>query len=265
MTEAKDTSTAQACELWRGPRMVLAPWRCDPGEPVPPPFCQRPDASGYDGVAWDLRAFSGQEALARIAGAGDGRVSCGSVACRCDATDVAEATDEVHALLAGSARLGACSLCLTLPPLLGTGRSDGIAPVAGGFRHYQEQLNFAGGLLHETRLACGSSGVTLAIEAVSGGGLLSPVELRELIDGAYAATVGVCLDLARLRSIGAALDWIDTLRHRLFVVRLPSKPVSSDEVDAVLAALSRCRFDRTIICPEPTWVPRCRAAMSCPA
>ncbi len=273
MSEAKETPDdpgyePPGCELWAGPRAVLAPLQLGPNPQALPPSYDEIIEAGFDGVAWDLREVPGAaiEVLAAIAALLGGVVSrpC-AVVCRCDATSVGEAVDEITAVIEACARLGAICLSLTLPPIIGVAGCDDAAGSRTGFRSYQEHLNFTGALLHEARLEAGSAGLALAIEPAVGGGLLSPVELRELIDGAYAASVGVCLDVARLGQWGSAADWIETLCHRVCLVRLPFDMMTPEDVDTIFAALIRFRYDRTIICPDAGLIVRCREAMPKPS
>ena len=73
--------------------------------------------------------------------------------------------------------------------------------------------------------------------------MLSPVELREIIDEANSASVGVCIDVDRVAQVGSAADWITTLRHRVHVVRF-GRP---DALDDALGVLVRGGFDGTAV------------------
>ena len=152
------------------------------------------------------------EELARVAG--NRKVTVGALAARCIATDVDETLDLVTGLLAVAAAIGARCLNLTIPPVR-RNRED------HGFVRYQDALNFTHTLLRRIRLEAESSGVAVALEAATGGCLLSPVELREIIDSANSWAVGACVDVGRIGALGSPADWLDTLKHRLHSVRLP--------------------------------------------
>ena len=269
MSEAKETRgdprrNDAGCELWRGPRSVLWPVTLDPHADAPPEAYAQAASEGFDGVAWDLRGstVASAEALSTVRKPPHGvPASACAVAWRCQSTHLETAVAELTAVIEESARLGADCLCVTLPPIACTAGPAGEVHPSDEFHGYQQHLNFAAALLHELRLRAAGSGVALAMEPAAGGGLLSPVELRELIDGAYSGSVGACLDVARVSKIGAPPDWIETLRHRIVAVRLPHDTTPGLELDAVLVALTRTRYDGTIICPCAAWVDRCREAM----
>ncbi len=121
------------------------------------------------------------------------------------------------------------------------------------FQRYQDALNFAYELLHALRLEAEAKGVALALEAPSAGSLISPVELRELIDAANSAAVGACLDVARIRQLGAPpAEWIETLGARVQAIRL-SGACSPKEAAATLGAcLDAVPLDRPLIADRMT-------------
>ena len=129
-----------------------------------------------------------------------------------------QAVELVTAELEAAAGLR-CPL-LTVPPasiLSDDGRRED-AP-------YPEALHAT--LVSLRRLAeeAAARGVVVAIEAVTDGFLLSPVECRELVDRMNSPNVGACVDLSAIARIGQPLDWIRTLRHRVACVR------TGDDVD----------------------------------
>ena len=65
-----------------------------------------------------------------------------------------------------------------------------------------------------------SRGVTIAIENVWNQFLLSPVELRGLIDELNSPYVGVYLDVGNVLKFGFPEDWIETLGRRVVRVHL---------------------------------------------
>jgi len=90
---------------------------------------------------------------------------------------------------------------------------------SSGFARYQDALNFAYQLLRAARFEAEAAGVVVAVEAAHDGCLLSPVELRELIDAVNSWVVGACLDVDRVRTVGEPIDWLTTLTHRVKAVR----------------------------------------------
>jgi len=99
--------------------------------------------------------------------------------------------------------------------------------------------------------------VVVALEAGANGCLLSPVELREIIDAANSWAVGVCIDVARIGRIGSPADWLRILRARVHAVRVNSdylhdRPDQSTRVEpinpALIAeALDEIQYDRIVI------------------
>ncbi len=201
-------------------------------------------ASGFDGVEWvvpqDTPAVvdSLHALAAALPDSTDRR--CG-VATRVKSTDLEAVVRDLTEALEVSGGLGATCLSVTLPPI--TNRPDPTMSSAAtiGFARYQDHLNFAFQILHRLRFAAERSGVALAVEGAADGGLLSPVELREIIDEANSASVGVCLDVDRIAQVGSAADWITTLGHRIRAVRF-DRPAPLDDA---LDALVRIGFDHT--------------------
>ena len=155
-----------------------------------------------------------------------------AVAARCTATDVTSAVENVSHLLLHAKALGAACLNLTIPPVAGSGREP-------GFARYQEGLQFAYELLHRVRFEAEASGVAVALEAPSAGCLLSPVELREIIDAANSWAVGAVIDLRRLAPLSSPADWLTTLKHRVHGVRLDdtASPPATDSPASITVAV----------------------------
>jgi sugar phosphate isomerase/epimerase len=177
-----------------------------------PGLCVHVSEAGFDGV--ELAMAPGNESEKRTdASGGPSRLvdipergmRIGALAAHCTTTDVLAGAAEVAALLEQAASLGAQCLNLT------------IAPIAS----YQAAINFAYNLLHRVRFEAERSGVAVALEAGAGGFLLSPVELREIIDAANSWAVGVCVDTRRIAVFSSPIDWITTLKHRVHSVRVP--------------------------------------------
>ncbi len=172
------------------------------------------------------------------------------VAAACLSTEVEVGLAEVSSLLERSAVVQAKCLNLTLPGV--SGCSD-----ENSFGGYQDALNFAHRVLHDLRHEAESAGVAIALEAASAGCLLSPVELREIVNQANSWAVGVCLDLDRVACVGHPVDWIRTLGGRIHSVRdFSSDRVGSSEPtpranaagrQAVAEALDSIGYSRPVI------------------
>jgi len=150
---------------------------------------------------------------------GDNPCPIRAIAANCREVQLDSAVEAVTTLLQLASRADVTVLNLTLPPLA-------LASESTGFARYRDALNFAYQLLRGLRLRAESTGVVVAVEAVHGRWLLSPVELRELIDAANSWAIGACIDLARVSDVGAPIDWITTLTHRVKAVRWNVDPNS---------------------------------------
>lgn len=245
--------------------------------------CERAVAAGFDGVELALDVGeSGRSLLGwgreppAFNGLVEHDVTISAVAARCIATDIDEAAAEVSSLLNRAASLGAQCLNLTIPPIaklehggapaegdISLGHATQSVPQRDGFASYQEALNLAYQLLHRVRMDAEGSGVVVALEAGRGGCLLSPVELREIIDAANSWAVGACVDAAHVARFSSPADWIRTLAGRLYAVRLEHR-VQTDAAEvvdglpstrtdkmlharAINDALNEIRYDRLVI------------------
>ncbi len=191
-----------------------------------------------------------------------------ALAARCVATDVEGAAAEVAALLNRAASLGAQCLNLTIPPIaklehggppaegdISLGHAAQSVPQREEFASYQEAINFVHHLLHRVRMDAEGCGVVVALEGGSGGCLLSPVELREIIDAANSWAVGACVDAARVARFSSPTDWIGTLAGRLHAVRVghgfqtgaAESADLSPSTRAINDALDEIRYDRSVI------------------
>lgn len=128
--------------------------------------------------------------------------------------DVKAATRGLRVLFALAAEKGLRFVSLSLPGIRGQ------SEMHGAFSRYQDAWNFTLSLLHAIRFDVESSGVRLGIEAACGGFLLSPLEARELADEVNSPCIGFSLSEDRVRSVGRMEDWLETLQHRVHVVRL---------------------------------------------
>lgn len=166
----------------------------------------------------------------------------------CSARQPEEAIAEVIDLLYRAADVGASCLSLTLPPVRSA--SEGVA----SFR-YQDALTLAYKILRGARFDAEAAGVPLALEGAAGGCLLSPVELREIIDAAASWAVGACIDAARLAQVGTLDDWVTTLTHRVHATRLSAAGATvgidssrwHDELASRMEALATIPSERPVI------------------
>lgn len=103
-------------------------------------------------------------------------------------------------------------------------------------------------------------GVGLAMENVWNRFLLSPTELRDLIDRLNSPYVGVYFDVGNVMPFGYPQDWIDILGHRILRVHLKDYDLSKPGTDgfvalgdgdvnwgAVFGALSKIGYDGPVI------------------
>jgi len=186
----------------------------------------RATSNGFDGVEWSLPAGSVrlQPAISHF-----GTIPIRAVAMCCEMMDIPSAVQFVSLQLQEASSLESLVLNLSIPPL--RRGNDGE-----GFARYQDALNFAYELLRRVRFEAEATGVTVALEAATGGCFLSPIEVRELIDAVNSSAIGVCLDLERIGAIGSPLDWIHTLHHRVQTVRYTDVPCSGG-----IAAAETCQ------------------------
>jgi L-ribulose-5-phosphate 3-epimerase len=93
--------------------------------------------------------------------------------------------------------------------------------------------------------------VYLAIENPGSGFLLSPLELRGMIDEINNPYLGVCFNPHYAKRLGDSLDWLNILNRRVISVRLPVEQPTSEETDnryqLLLAELSKRHFSGPLI------------------
>lgn len=139
-------------------------------------------------------------------------------------------------------------LCILTPPPV-TATATDRTPTS-----YNNALNATHRCLTQFQEEAEAVGVTLAVRAPYRGCLLSPVEVRELIDSVNAVSVGVCLDVRAIEFAGRLEDWLDTLRRRVVAVRLSpdtlsryAKQIESTAADPCVAIVD----DRANIASTP--------------
>jgi hexulose-6-phosphate isomerase len=161
-----------------------------------------------------------------------------------------QALDLTRAGLDKAADLGTDAL-LVVPAVVG--RWDDPAPRAG----YADALSRSYEALAKLRADAEDRGVHIGIENVWNRFLLSPVEMRDLIDRVNSPWVGAYFDIGNAMAFGYPQDWIDILGRR--IVRVHAKDydlrrggiegfacqLQEGSVDwpAVIAALRRCGYD----------------------
>lgn len=91
---------------------------------------------------------------------------------------------------------------------------------------YSDALHRSFGALRELRYEAESRGVTIAIENVWNGFLLSPVEAAEFIDRVNSPHVGWYLDVGNLMAFGCPEDWIEALGGRISRVHIKDYDLS---------------------------------------
>jgi hexulose-6-phosphate isomerase len=144
--------------------------------------------------------------------------------------------------------------------------TDAFLVVPGLVRHferlrepvvsYADALTRAYEALRELAPEAESRGVVIAIENVWNGFLLSPVEMRELIDRVNSPWVRVYFDVGNVLVYGFPQDWIDILGARIARIHLKDFKVEIGTIEgfcplcegaadwaAVMSALKRAGYD----------------------
>jgi hexulose-6-phosphate isomerase len=161
-----------------------------------------------------------------------------------------QAKDLTRTGLAMAAALGTDAL-LVVPAVVGTWNEP--APQVG----YADALARSFEMLRQLREDAEDCGVHIAIENVPNRFLLSPIEMRDLIDRVNSPWVGVYFDTGNAVPFGYPQDWISVLGPR--IVRVHAKdcdlnrggleglacPLEEGSVDwpAVITALRAARYD----------------------
>jgi sugar phosphate isomerase/epimerase len=155
---------------------------------------------------------------------------------------------------------------LVVVPAIVAGESHG----PGSAGTYADALNRTHQALQRLRFAAERSGVTIALTAARHGFLLSPVELRELLDEQHLPSVGACLDLDACRSVGSVRDWIETLGQRVHCMVLggrrsalerPTETLAAAELATVRDALATQGFAGPICCTGEDTIQTARAIL----
>lgn len=125
-------------------------------------------------------------------------------------------------------------------------------PVCG----YADALRLAYEALRELAGEAEARGVIIAIENVWNQFLLSPVEMRDLIDRVNSPWVQAYFDTGNVLKFGFPQDWIDTLGQRIARIHLKDFKIAVGTLDgfcplgdgdadwpAIIAALKRVGYD----------------------
>ncbi|MBN1513356.1 MAG: TIM barrel protein [Phycisphaerae bacterium] len=121
---------------------------------------------------------------------------------------------------------------------------------------YAAALNGTHSALQRLRLTAQRLGVELAIAAPQPRFLLSPVELRNLLDEQHDSGITAALDIPACHRIGHPADWIDCLGRRVGCILIHHKELQADARTAappaeVAAALSRAAFSGPLCSVDP--------------
>ncbi len=77
--------------------------------------------------------------------------------------------------------------------------------------------------------------VNLALENPGGHLLLSPLELRDLIDQINSPHLGICFNPGQARRLGEPLDWAEILNHRILAAKVPVNFAEDENQQELLA------------------------------
>ena len=151
--------------------------------------------------------------------------------------------------------------------------ADAILVVPGMVSHFQkralevpyaEALHYAYDGLRALVDEAEAHSVVIAIENVWNQFLVSPVEMRDLIDRVNSSWVGAYLDTGNVLRYGITHDWIDTLGQRIVRVHMKDFdldvgsiegfcPLGEGNVDwpATMAALKRINYNNALTYEGP--------------
>jgi hexulose-6-phosphate isomerase len=129
---------------------------------------------------------------------------------------------------------------------------------------YEEALNYAYRAFYELMGETERVGVSLALENVWNAFLVSPVEMREMIDRINSAWIGCYFDVGNVLRYGMPEDWIRTLGQRIVGVHAKDfqraegtekgfcLPGDGDaNWPAIMAALQRVGYDGPVVFEGP--------------
>ena len=129
----------------------------------------------------------------------------------CELLNVEQVAGQVSRLLE------ACASCEI--EFLNLAFAPGSAAFSAGRLDYAEAAHVIYTGLRDMRHAVESSGVRLNLEAGRSGLLLSPLQMREMIDAINSWAVGACVNTATVCAFSRPADWLTTLGRRVRVLR----------------------------------------------
>ena len=117
---------------------------------------------------------------------------------------------------------------------------------------YEQSFNNVFAALEQLTERAQEFGVYLAFENPAGGLLLSPLEVRDLIDELNSPFLGLCYNPSYAARLSNPMDWVEIMAQRIFVVRLPygqksenTNATISDEL--ILEKLERTGFNGPVV------------------
>lgn len=247
-------------------------WTFDPDLPIAK-VAQRVADAGFDtfepvlGNAGALRIDSDEQTLRdagktiRSAGLEVSALATGlfwQESCAATDPEERERAMEIAVAMLDRARWIGAPTILMIPAVVGRA-SDPVPRIA-----YADALAGAARALHTLGFEAERRGVSIAVENVWNRFLLSPVEMRELIDRVNSPWVGVYFDVGNVLPFGYPQDWIETLGQRIkrvhvkdFKLDVGTKagfcPPGDGDVNwpAVMAALQAIHYEGPLVYEGP--------------
>jgi len=137
------------------------------------------------------------------------------------------------------------------PQVIFTISAHALQPLAASLQWpYEQSFNNVFTALAQLTERAEELGVYLAFENPAAALLLSPLELRDLIDELNSPFLGSCYNPAHTAHLGDPTDWLRILANRVFVVRLAyDKTVETPGIfdEAIVEELKRFTFDGPIV------------------
>jgi hexulose-6-phosphate isomerase len=138
------------------------------------------------------------------------------------------------------------------------GRITDLSDVSRLSTPYAEALNGLHLMLEWIAPEAEIRGVVIGLQSPGDRFLLSPVEVRDLVDGLATPWIQVCVDTAAVQRFGFPGDWIETLGPRIGSIHAGdcrggrSCPLGEGDVDwpAVAAAIKGAQYTGPVICVQ---------------
>jgi len=115
---------------------------------------------------------------------------------------------------------------------------------------YEALLNGIFVALEQVAQSAERLSVPVAIENPKREVLLSPLEVRELIDEVNSPYVGVCFNPRHAEQLGDPCDWLDILGGRVFVVHLPLTDAAEQaggDCETIISQLEKMGFSGPVV------------------